>query len=287
MNATKSAKTIATAKTASTEEHTHTLDTDHREPRMPEMQMLNFAEIFRDRAQFRHLKLPKWLFATPYARKDQAALSATEQGRFLCAFNTLISNGTLGPLVDIHGDPAHAPHTTQRLFPWHRIYLLKFEMALRAVHPDVSIPYWDWTQASEQAIPPWLVGVTPTVTTPTRIINVIRFPGTPADLATIASNAPTIMAMSDFTQFASNFNGVHGGVHVWVGGAMGSVPTSPADPMFWMHHANLDRLWWQWQNSAQGAGKNPSLSGAAAIMDPWTYNEVDTRDISTLGYTYV
>ena len=254
---------------------------------MREAPMLNFAEIFSDPTLRRHLKLPKWLYATSYERKDQASLSATERGRFLCAFNTLIGNGTLGPLVDIHGDPAHMPHTTQRLLPWHRVYLLQFEKALRAIHPDVSIPYWDWTQASEQAIPPWLVGVTPTVITPTKTINVIRFPRSAADLATIASNVPAIMAMNDFTQFASTLNGVHGGVHVWVGGAMGSVPTAPADPIFWMHHANLDRLWWQWQNSPQGAGKNPALSGAAAIMDPWPVNEVATRDIATLGYTYV
>jgi tyrosinase len=67
---------------------------------------------------------------------------------------------------------------------------------------------------------------------------------------------------------------------------MGSVPTAPADPIFWMHHANLDRLWWQWQNRAQGAGKNPSLSRAAAVMDRWAQNEIDTLDITMLGYTY-
>lgn len=279
MNATKTAKAMKKAEAKGTKKRP---DGGHSVRPMREMQMVNFAEMFEDRTMFRHLKLPKWLFATTYARKDQAALSATEQGRFLCAFNTLVSNGQLGPLVDIHGDSTHQPHTTQRLLPWHRIYLLQFEMALRAIHPDVSIPYWDWTQASEQAIPPWLVGATPTVVTPTKTVIVTRFPGTAADLATIASNVPTIMAMSDFTSFASNLGGVHGGVHVWVGGAMGSVPTAPADPIFWMHHANLDRLWWQWQNSPQGAGKNPSLSGAAAVMDPWASTEVDTRDLSLI-----
>lgn len=283
MNATRSAKSTGNAKAAIGKKQP---DNRHDDRRMREMQMVNFAEIFQDRALFRQLKFPKWLFATTYARKDQAALSSTEQGRFLCAYNTLISNGTLGPLVDIHGYAAHQPHTTQRLLPWHRIYLLQLEKALRAIHPDVSIPYWDWTQASEQAIPPWLVGVTPVVTTPTKTVTVTRFPGTGTDLATIASNVPTILAMSDFTSFASNLNGVHGGVHVWVGGSMGSVPTAPADPIFWMHHANLDRLWWQWQNSPQGAGKNPSLAGAAAVMDPWANTEVDTRDITTLGYSY-
>jgi tyrosinase len=98
--------------------------------------------------------------------------------------------------------------------------------------------------------------------------------------------------LNDFTSFTSQLQGVHNGVHVWVGGSMGAVPTAPADPIFWMHHANIDRLWWQWQTSPQGTGKNPilSLTGVgpdSAIMDPWANTEQDTRDIASLGYTYV
>lgn len=39
---------------------------------------------------------------------------------------------------------------------------------------------------------------------------------------------------------------LHGRVHLWVGGSMGA-PSSPNDPIFWMHHANLDRIWAEWQ----------------------------------------
>ena len=119
-------------------------------------------------------------------------------------------------------------------------------------------------------------------------ITVTRSPGTQADLATLASNVPSIEAGSDFATFTSSLEGVHGGVHVWVGGTMSFIATAPADPIFWMHHANIDRLWWQWQQAHPG--KNPSLSGTGAtspVMDPWTYTEADTRDITALGYEYV
>ena len=251
-------------------------------------QAMTFAEMLKAQPTItRLLKLPPWLlFKLPYARKDQAKLTETERERFLCAFNTLNGSGTLGQLVDIHGDPIHLPHTTQRFLPWHRVYLLKFEQALQAVHPDVTLPYWDWTQPGEQTFPAWLSGVTPTVITPTKTVTVIRSPGTSADLATTASNTPTALSQTDFTNFTSQLQGIHNSVHVWVGGSMGSVPTAPADPIFWMHHANIDRLWWQWQKSPQGTGKNPILSGAAAVMDPWPNTEPDTRDIVALGYTY-
>ena len=40
---------------------------------------------------------------------------------------------------------------------------------------------------------------------------------------------------------------MHNGAHDWVGGLMGVVPTSPNDPVFWLHHSNIDRIWAIWQ----------------------------------------
>src|SRR5438093_2202197 len=129
--------------------------------------MRTFAEMLReDREIIEALEFPVWLkFLLPYERRDQATLTPSEQSRFLCAYDVINANGTLGKLVDIHAE-MHMQHTNDRLLPWHRIFLLVLEEALRAVHPDVSIPYWDWTQPGEESVPPWLVGVTPTVITP-------------------------------------------------------------------------------------------------------------------------
>jgi tyrosinase len=40
---------------------------------------------------------------------------------------------------------------------------------------------------------------------------------------------------------------LHNLVHRWVAGAMATA-SSPNDPIFWLHHANIDRLWAQWQD---------------------------------------
>src|SRR5262245_2822328 len=84
------------------------------------MRAATFADMLKLQPEIRRrLKLPPWLqFILPYERKDQANLTEVDQQRFVCAFNILVNNGTLGPLVDIHGDPAHQPHTTQRFLPW-------------------------------------------------------------------------------------------------------------------------------------------------------------------------
>ena len=46
---------------------------------------------------------------------------------------------------------------------------------------------------------------------------------------------------------------MHNQVHVWVGGSM--LPgTSPNDPVFYMHHCFVDRLWADWQRKQQADG---------------------------------
>ncbi len=249
-------------------------------------QSMTFAKLVQPNLRFLNLKDLLWLFPPLCHRKDQAALTETEKTRFICAFNMVNNDGTLGQLVDIHHE-MHMQHTNARLLPWHRVYLHLFEEALHNYHPDVCVPYWDWTRAEEQHFPDWLIGVLPTVHTPTRTINVIRAPGSDGGLAAITSGVPSAMAKTSYTTFTAPINGIHGSVHIWVGGTMSDASVSPADPVFWLHHANLDRLWWDWYNSPQGNHENPPLSGSDAVMDPWSYTEADVRNIATLGYEYV
>jgi len=55
--------------------------------------------------------------------------------------------------------------------------------------------------------------------------------------------------------------GMHNRVHVWVGGDMGPA-TSPNDPVFYLNHCNVDRIWEGWltqrgRSYVPGAGQGP------------------------------
>lgn len=84
------------------------------------------------------------------------------------------------------------------------------------------------------------------------------------------------MTNGSFNAFGAAIGGVHNFGHIWVGGSMGGILTAPADPVFWMHYAEIDLTWAQWQ--VANPGQNPPLVGTAATMDPWSETEVDTRD---------
>jgi tyrosinase len=98
---------------------------------------------------------------------------------------------------------------------------------------------------------------------------------------------------------------MHNAVHLWVGGVWGpdekpyqgtmTLNTSLNDPVFWLHHANIDRLWSQWEqiHGPQYQPVTGESRGQNLHDTMWPYRKVgiettiaDLLDISQLGYTY-
>ncbi len=66
-------------------------------------------------------------------------------------------------------------------------------------------------------------------------------------------------------------------------GDMFSNLTAAYDPIFWPVHANVDRLWWEWQQCHPH-----SLPGDLdPVLTPWSYTIADTLDMYRFGYEYV
>jgi len=68
--------------------------------------------------------------------------------------------------------------------------------------------------------------------------------------------------------FASGFYGVHTGGHFTIGGDPGGdLFASPGDPAFFLHHAQIDRTWWIWQN-LDLKNRQYAFGGPTSLLDP-------------------
>ncbi len=66
-------------------------------------------------------------------------------------------------------------------------------------------------------------------------------------------------------RFADGFLGLHAAGHFAIGGDETDLWTSPADPMFWLHHSMVDFLWWIWQ--ALHPDQAASVMGTITILN--------------------
>lgn len=124
-------------------------------------------------------------------------------------------------------------------------------------------------------------------------------------------NVENVLALPNFYQFGSGpgdnhffgaLENIHNLMHNFSGGAnpafnpnmpnsqtepqtgsMVSPGTTAFDPIFWGHHSNVDRLWWEWQQRHP----NTNPDNLSAILPPWTMTVADTLNISKLGYEYI
>lgn len=83
---------------------------------------------------------------------------------------------------------------------------------------------------------------------------------------------------------------LHNRVHRWVGQTM-RLNTSPNDPVFFLHHCNIDRLWAQWQARNSKYGYLPQSGGPKGhnlndSMYPWTATPASILNHTALGYEY-
>ncbi|EIT84795.1 tyrosinase [Fictibacillus macauensis ZFHKF-1] len=85
---------------------------------------------------------------------------------------------------------------------------------------------------------------------------------------------------------------LHNLVHLWVGGQMGFVPIAPNDPVFFLHHANVDRIWAMWQDLYPTSPYLPQENGPYGQnyhdpMYPWNaQTPSDVNNYRALGYVY-
>ena len=220
--------------------------------------------------------LKSTLAATPLVRRDVGNMNADDPvlvayRKAIKAMQALPNNNPLSWAYQgaIHWTTLPPPlltswdnceHGTDFFWSWHRMYLYWFERIIRKFsgEPCWALPYWNWAPGTELQLP------APFRDTTSELYTVNRDPLMNSGAASLPPGAVDLtstFASTNFLTANSIVQGPHGNVHVLVGGWMGSVPTAAQDPIFYLHHSNVDRLWNLWL--AQGGGRTDPLLDAA------------------------
>lgn len=232
----------------------------------------------------------------------------------------------------------NAAHNGPAFHPWHRFFLHRLEALLQRKVPGVALPYWDWTlDAANPKTSPvwaddflggdgdpndnWLVKTGPCAIDKWTIVDENGQPagGLRRQFGQIWSGFPTQDEVdtslqeslydcadwdtSSSTSYRNRSEGwlgvqLHNKTHAWIGGSMLPM-TSPNDPVFFLHHCNVDRLWAQWQDKYPDQGYQPETGGPNShnlndMMYPWDaktgstlrVTPADVLDYKALGYLY-
>ncbi|HEU0052849.1 MAG TPA: tyrosinase family protein [Longimicrobium sp.] len=201
---------------------------------------------------------------------------------------------------DPDGDPppaqqrfwAMCQHASWYFLPWHRMYIYFFERIVRKYsgNPDFALPYWNYTDtpgiASTRALPADFRDTGSSLYTPERRPEINAGAAMPESNVLYSgayenTSFFTYQGGTRFNPLALAFGGFagepshdgywtglienqpHNLVHVAVGGTdglMSNPDVAARDPIFWLHHSNIDRMWEGWL--ALGGGRhNPEVTG--------------------------
>lgn len=203
-------------------------------------------------------------------RKNILSLTPDELADFIEALQTLKASGLYDTITAIHGNPTtfNLFHGNDYFLPWHRWYVLQIESAVRDLGGKFScfaMPYWDWTldAGRETESPLWgifgpmgkkndsfCMKEGPFAEWTNSKGGCLKRIGSdsyrffsPAEVLDLIMGKKTLVG-----DFRPAFEaGAHSRPHLFLGGAMNSF-ASPDDPIFWLHHAFVDKIWAMWQD---------------------------------------
>lgn len=151
-----------------------------------------------------------------------------------------------------------AQHGNALFLPWHRLQVAHMERIIGRLtgHLTFAMPYWDWQ--AERFLPTWVTRANSPLYEAQRAPGVATLDFAAARWA--ASRNGARLSQDSFATFAGRLpNGAgsletygHNLIHTLVGGLMSRVETAAADPVFWLHHCNVDRAWATWHQRTGG-----------------------------------
>ncbi|OLY84569.1 Tyrosinase [Smittium mucronatum] len=204
-------------------------------------------------------------------RKELRTLTTDEWNVFSSTIQEMQKRGWLAWYGYIHTQYFGVIHGSDQFLPFHRRFILEFESTGRNINPQFSQHYWDSSiDFNKPADSPILSsslmggnGVKPnmcvmngaqsgwTISYPVNRCLTRSYDG--GDTINPYMSPESISSDIQLSKNYKNFNqrieaGMHNQVHASIGGDMAQAQ-SPVDVLFMLHHANVDRLWWKFQNA--------------------------------------
>ena len=244
---------------------------------------------------------------TVRVRKDAQTLTPAERDRFLAAFGTLNGGGSgrFRDFREMHLDStSDEAHGNMGFLPWHRAYLLDLERELQAIDPSVALPYWRFDRPAPNVFNQRFMGV-PNAAGRLQFtaghpfgtwrtdgqLGIVRRPSFANAAPGVLDETQTLALggaapNSAYASFVGMEGDPHGSAHTsFFQGFIRSIGTAARDPLFFLLHANVDRLWakWQWinrrTNPAQARSFAPAFPNRIGHRLPdtmWPWNGVTT-----------
>ncbi|KAK1867214.1 hypothetical protein I4F81_009721 [Pyropia yezoensis] len=231
---------------------------------------------------------------TVRTRRDIRTYSSDELSALTSAWAALYASSTLTDFTAIHVAAHHVAHGGAAFLPWHTLFLLELEAALRSISPGLALPYWPWAADAEDlaAAPVWSASAFGRANSGNCIVDGNFFGVTGSrgrcvlrGFTSISGGIPPVAVVQQgtideavmaagggYAAFAAAAESFHNELHVSLSGDM-AVGYSPDDPTFWAHHAYVDS-WWaarrEWSpNEFGGTHRGVPVSTTNTL---WPYN---------------
>ena len=202
-------------------------------------------------------------------RKNANNMSSQERGRFLSVLKTLKTNNGYQPFIAVHGVAGNEAHTGPGFLPWHRAFILDLERELQRIDPSVALPYWKFDAAAPIIFSSAFMGSKPIPgntevtlddnnpigiwggpTSTTGIIRTTLFAD--GGIPVLRDETATFSWGTIYDDFDRMEGNPHGPAHTQGGSGsddwLKTAPTAVNDPLFFLLHSNVDRLWAKWQD---------------------------------------
>lgn len=222
-------------------------------------------------------------------RKNWATLTDAEKGQFVVGLKALKKSGIYDTFVDLHWKAMVAVHNGPAFLPWHRRFIFEFELQMSNAlnQRDFALPYWDWT--NDSLIAPgsapvfdarflggidggpgfdknkWPIHPAGAISGSQLVRRIGIFGTTQTPFPFNKQLVDSVLEDAPYTVFARRLeNELHDRLHAWTAGQTPeqqkqkpdephghlAYSYSPIDPLFFLHHCFVDKLWaqWQWRN---------------------------------------